>query len=43
MPGIPGYQEDLDPYPFDLDVGQGAHGDGPGGHRRVELRLTSAS
>ena len=30
MPGIPGYQEDLDPYPFDLDVGQGAHDDGPG-------------
>ena len=24
MPGIPGYQADLDPYPFDLDRGQGS-------------------
>ena len=28
MPGIPGYQPDLDPYPFDLDGGQGEHGHG---------------
>ena len=38
MPGIPGYQPDLDPYPYDLDVRQGAHGHGPEGARRRERR-----
>ena len=36
MPGIPGYQADLDPYPFDLDGRQGDMDDGPGGPRRRE-------
>jgi hypothetical protein len=44
MPGIPGYQADLEPYPFDLAAGsQGAHDDGPGRHGRLHARLTSAS
>ena len=43
MPGIPGYQADLDPYPYDLGGGQGEHGPRRSPPSASPARLTSAS
>ena len=43
MPGIPGYQADLDPYPFDLAAAKASMDQGARRDRRRQTRLTSAS